>query len=155
MKKVIFAIAFLSLNMGLKAQYGALNDILDRLEERRGMHQEDLANVSIDGKKFYLIKEFDDHTERDFIVLKGNTATYVEVFDDKKTGESTSNVFSGDALRTRKNVVSIRCDKLEGKKISIPITKTLVLMKLSKILYLMDANSKDRWIDEDSLNKKR
>jgi hypothetical protein len=42
--------------------------------------------------KSCVFKDEADHTERDFIVIKGNNATYVEVFDDKATGESSSNV---------------------------------------------------------------
>ncbi|MFP7657789.1 hypothetical protein [Chryseobacterium proteolyticum] len=100
MKKIVFGILFFSA-LGLKAQYGTLNEILTRLEERKGINQH-LENVNIDDKKFVFIKDFDDHTERDFIIIKGNNATYVEVFDDKATGESSSNVFTGDIIRKKK-----------------------------------------------------
>lgn len=153
MKKIFLALIFIASISNLKAQYGSLNAILERLEETRGINQQ-LENVSIEDKKFYIVKDFEDYTERNFIVIKGDKSTYVEILDDKKTGESTSKVYSGDALRTRKNVISIRCDMLEGKKIPIPITKTLAMMKQKDILYLLDANSKDRWIDEASLRKK-
>lgn len=138
--------------MFLSAQYGTLNAILDRLEEKKGINQ-NLENITIDEKKFVLIKNFDDHTERYFIVIKGNNATYVEMFDDKASGETSTNVFSGDVVRSRKNIVSIRCNNLEGEKIAIPITKTLLLTKQKDILYLYDINSKDRWIDEVSVGK--
>ncbi|MEG2510328.1 MAG: hypothetical protein RSA74_12845, partial [Chryseobacterium sp.] len=94
-----------------------------------------------------------DHTERDFIIMKGNKATYVEVFDDKATGESYSNVFSGDIVRSRKNIISLRADLLENKKVPIPVTKTLLMTRLDDILYLIDVNNKDRWIDEASFSK--
>ena len=136
----------------VQAQYAVLNEILTRLEERKGINQ-NLKDVSIDDRKFILVKDFDDHTERNFIVIKGNKATYVEVFDDKATGESTSNVFSGDVVRSKKNIISVRCDLLEGKKIPIPITKTFLLTKLNKIIYLIDVNSRERWIDEKSFGK--
>ncbi|MCX8525429.1 hypothetical protein OF897_16055 [Chryseobacterium formosus] len=134
------------------AQYGTLNAILTKLEERKGINQ-NLSNVNIDDKKFVVIKDFQDHTERNFIVIKGKKATYVEVFDDKATGESTSNVFSGDIVRSRKNIISLRADMLENKKVPIPVTKTLLLTRLDDILYLIDINSKDRWIDETSFSK--
>lgn len=134
------------------AQYGTLNAILTKLEERKGINQ-NLSNVNIDDKKFVVIKDFQDHTERNFIVIKGKKATYVEVFDDKATGESTSNVFSGDIVRSRKNIISLRADMLENKKVPIPVTKTLLLTRLDDILYLIDINSKDRWIDEASFSK--
>lgn len=152
MYKGVF-IALLLLGIFTNAQYGSINAILERLEERRGLHQ-NLQNVNIDDIKFVLIKDFDDHTERNFIILKGKNATYVEMFDDKATGQSSSNVFSGDVIRSNKQIISLRADKLEGEKIPVPITKTLLLTQQKKILYLVDVNSKERWIEENAINKK-
>jgi hypothetical protein len=151
MRKFLIGILFFG-TLGVKAQYGSLNAILDRLEARRGINQ-NLEKVDIDNKKFIFIKDEADHTERDFIVIKGNNATYVEVFDDKATGESSSNVFTGDIVR-KKNIVSLRADVLEGKKIPMPVTKTLLLTQQDNILYLIDVNTRDRWIDEASYSKK-
>lgn len=150
----IFVVFLLMISMtALKAQYGSINAILDKLEARKGINQ-NLADVNIDDTKFMLIKEFDDHTERSFIIIKGKSATYVEMFDDKKTGETSSNVFSGDIIKTNHNIISLRADKLEGKKIPIAVTKTLLMTKQKEILYLVDVNSRDRWIEERALNKK-
>ncbi len=155
MKKIFFGILLLlTFQTFVNAQYAVLNEILNRLEERKGINQ-NLKDVSIDDKKFILVKDFEDHTERNFIVIKGNQATYVEVFDDKSSGESTSNVFSGDVVRSKNNIISLRCDLLEGKKIPIPVTKTFLLTKLNKILYLVDVNTRDRWIDESSFGKSK
>lgn len=151
MRKFLIGIFILG-TLGLKAQYGTLNEILNRLEQRKGINQH-LENVNIDNKKFVFIKDEADHTERDFIIIKGNNATYVEVFDDKATGESSSNVFTGDIVR-RKNIISLRADMLENKKVPMPVTKTLLLTKQDDILYLIDVNTKDRWIDEQSYPKK-
>ncbi|MDC8101420.1 MULTISPECIES: hypothetical protein [Chryseobacterium] len=151
MKKILIGTLFLG-TLGLKAQYGTLDAILTKLEERRGINQ-NLDNVNIENKKFVFIKDEADHTERDFIIIKGNNATYVEVFDDKATGESSSNVFTGDIIR-KKNIISLRADKLEDKKIPLPVTKTLMLTKQKDILYLIDVNTRDRWIDEESYSKK-
>ncbi|WP_370901170.1 hypothetical protein [Chryseobacterium gossypii] len=152
MRKLFIGISIFGATLGLKAQYGTLNEILTRLEERKGINQH-LENVNIDNKKFVFIKDAEDHTERDFIVITGNKVTYVEVFDDKATGESSSNVFTGDIVR-KKNIVSLRADMLENKKVPIPVTKTLLLTKQDDILYLIDINTKDRWIDEASYSKK-
>ncbi|KMQ58425.1 hypothetical protein ACM46_22240 [Chryseobacterium angstadtii] len=152
MRKILIGILFFG-TLGLKAQYGTLNEILNRLEERKGINQ-NLENVNIDNKKFVFIKDAEDHTERDFIIIKGNQATYVEVFDDKATGESSSNVFTGDIVR-KKNMVSLRADKLENKKVPLPVTKTLLLTRQKDILYLIDVNTRDRWIDEASYSKKK
>ncbi len=151
MRKLLIGI-FLLGTLGLKAQYRTLNEILNRLEQRKGINQH-LENVNIDNKKFVFIKDEADHTERDFIIIKGNNATYVEVFDDKATGESSSNVFTGDIIR-KKNIISLRADMLENKKIPMPVTKTLLLTQQDNILYLIDVNTRDRWIDEASYSKK-
>lgn len=151
MRKLLIGI-FLLGTLGLKAQYGTLNEILNRLEQRKGINQH-LENVNIDNKKFVFIKDEADHTERDFIIIKGNNATYVEVFDDKATGESSSNVFTGDIIR-KKNIISLRADMLENKKIPMPVTKTLLLTQQDNILYLIDVNTRDRWIDEASYSQK-
>lgn len=151
MRKLFIGILLLG-TLGLKAQYGTLNEILNRLEQRKGINQH-LENVNIDNKKFVFIKDEADHTERDFIIIKGNNATYVEVFDDKATGESSSNVFTGDIIR-KKNIISLRADMLENKKIPMPVTKTLLLTQQDNILYLIDVNTRDRWIDEASYSKK-
>ena len=153
MKKLIFAAFLCIFTSTVKAQYGTLNAILQRLEEKKGVNQ-NLDNVNIDDAKFILIKEFDDHTERNFIIIKGLKATYVEVFDDKQTGKSTSNVFTGDIIRSRKNIISLRADLLEGQKIGLPITKNLLMTKQKKILYLVDINTRERWIEESAINKK-
>ncbi|MGK6343753.1 hypothetical protein ACMGDK_16150 [Chryseobacterium sp. DT-3] len=152
MRKFFIGILFFG-TLGLNAQYGTLNEILNRLEERKGINQ-NLENVNIDNKKFVFIKDAEDHTERDFIVIKGKEATYVEVFDDKATGESSSNVFTGDIIR-KKNILSLRADKLENKKVPMPVTKTLLLTRQDNILYLIDVNTKDRWIDEASYSKNK
>jgi len=143
---------FLGTAFAAKAQYGSINSILTRLEERKGLNQ-NLETVNIDSKKFVFIKDEADHTERDFIVIKGNKATYVEVFDDKASGESSSNVFSGDIVRNKKNIISLRADMLENKKVPVPVAKTLLLTMQDNILYLIDINTRDRWIDEESFSK--
>lgn len=152
MKKILCAAVMLISAAVVQAQYASINTILDQLEARRGINQ-NLKYVNIDDTKFVLVKDFEDHTERSFIVLRDNLATYVEMFDDKKTGETSSNVFSGDIVRTQHNIISLRADKLEGQKIALPITKTLLMTKLKKTLYLVDVNTRERWIEESAINK--
>lgn len=153
MRKIFFTLFLLTLTLTVKAQYGTINAILTKLEERRGLNK-NLAEVSLEKAKFVFIKEFEDHTERNFISFNGKNATYVEVFDDKQTGQTTSNVFSGDVVRSNRNIISLRADRLEGKKIPMPLTKTFLLTQQKKILYLVDVNSKDRWIEEGAINSK-
>ncbi|WP_292008476.1 hypothetical protein [Chryseobacterium sp.] len=152
MKKIFIGILLLGSLVAKAQNFGTLNEILNRLEEKKGINQ-NLENVDVNNKKFILIKDFDDHTERNFIIIKGKDVTYVEIFDDKQTNESTSNVFTGDIIR-KKNIISLRADMLENKKVPLPVTKTLLLTKQKDILYLIDVNTKERWIDEESFNKK-
>lgn len=151
--KKLFICTLIFAGLACKAQnYSDIDRMLTQLEKRAGINQ-NLQNLSVDNKKFVLIKDFDDHTERSFIIIKGKNATYVDMFDDKATNESTSNVFSGDIIR-KKNILSLRADKLENKKIPIPVSKTLLLTKQNDILYLIDINTRERWIDEESYSKK-
>lgn len=149
MKKLLFFSLFLMLSVSVHAQYGSINAILDELEARRGFSKE-LRTENLDDRKFVVIKDFDDHTERHFIVIKGKEATYVEMFDDKANGKSSSNIFSGDYRRTKNNILSFRFDKLEGRKIAMPITKTMLMSKQKNVVYLVDVNTKERWIDENA-----
>ena len=153
MTKIFSFVLLIVGSMVMKAQYGSINAILDKLEARRGINQ-NLKDVNIDNTKFVLIKEFDDHTERSFIIIKGNLATYVEIFEEKKNGKTSSNFFWGDVVRKNHNILSLRADKLEGTKIAIPIAKTFLMTKQKEVLYLADINTKDRWIEEGAINKK-
>lgn len=151
--KLINSIVFIILFSGIcKAQYGSIDAILTTLENRKGINQK-LEKIDVDGKKFILIEDFADHTERSFVVINGKQLTYVEIFDDKADGKSVSNVFSGDVVQSKKNMVSIRANLLEGKEISIPITKTFYATKQDDIIYMIDINNKKRWIDETAINK--
>ncbi|AYO57191.1 hypothetical protein CO230_03040 [Chryseobacterium sp. 6424] len=152
MKKILLLL-LAGISYHAHAQYGTVNAVLERLEERHGINQ-NLADVNLDNAKFVLIKDFDGHTERNFLILRGKEATYVEMFDDKQNGQTTSNVFTGDAVRAQHNLLSLRADKLEGQKIALPLTKTLMLTRQKKTLYLIDINTRERWIEESALNKK-
>ena len=132
------------------AQVNAVNYSLDQLEQNKRINS-NLENESLDDKKFVLIKDFEDHTERHFIIIKGNNATFIEIFDDKTTGKSHSNVFSGDVLRTRHNMISLRFDTLEREKLTVPVVKSLLLKKQQTHMYLTDINTQERWMDENSL----
>lgn len=153
MKKFLFLAVFAVSAIGTKAQYGEVNERLNRLEEKKGINQ-NLKEIDISNKKFVLLQDFDDHTERMFITVNGNQATYAEVFDDKSSGQISSNVFTGDVLRTNNNMLSFRFDTLEGKKVSLPVVKNLLMTKQKSTLYLIDINTKERWIDEASVGNK-
>ena len=150
MKKNLLLLSFVLLFGITSAQLNVVNYSLDQLEQNKRVNS-NLENESLDNKKFVLIKDFEDHTERHFIIIKGNNATFIEIFDDKTTGKSHSNVFSGDVLRTRHNMISLRFDTLEREKLSVPVVKSMLLKKHQTHLYLTDINTQERWIDENSL----
>ncbi len=147
---VVMAVLF---TVSVQAQFATMNKILDRTAERRQANK-DLRKITLDGKKFLLIRDFPDHTERNFISVNGDQLTFVEVFDDKQTGQSSSNVFSGDVVRTRHNMISLRADKLEGERIGLPLTKTLQLVVRDKTLYLKDIHTGDYWTEESPAKQK-
>ena len=151
MKNLLFLLLAI-FGISAKAQYNAVNARLERLEAKE--RNVNLKDLDIINKKFVLIKDFDDHTERMFITVNGDQATFVEVFDDKATGETTSNIFSGDVVKTENNVLSFRFDMLEGKKVALPVAKNLLATKQKRVLYLVDVNTRERWIDESAINKK-
>lgn len=148
MKKIILLLLG-TYSLGIQAQnFGKINAMLDRLEERRGINQ-NLSDVSLEGKKFFSVTDFEDHTERQFIIFEpAGKISYIEIFDDKTNNQISSNVFSGTMLRSEAGVISIRANQLEGEKIPIPITKALQLNRIKNILYLIDVNNKTRWIEE-------
>lgn len=151
MKNLLFLLLAI-FGISVNAQYNAVNARLERLEAKE--RNVNLKDLDISNKKFVLIKDFDDHTERMFITVNGDQATFVEVFDDKATGETTSNIFTGDVVKTENNVLSFRFDMLEGKKVALPVAKNLLATKQKRVLYLVDVNTRERWIDESAINKK-
>ncbi len=153
MKKNLLLLSFVLLFGITSAQLNVVNYSLDQLEQNKRVNS-NLENESLDDKKFVLIKDFEDHTERHFIIIKGNNATFIEIFDDKTTGKSHSNVFSGDVLQTRHNMISLRFDTLEREKLSVPVVKSLLLKKQQTHIYLTDMNTQERWIDENSMRMK-
>lgn len=152
--KKIFSICLFFAFVGMNAQFAQINKILDELENRYGISEE-LKNENIDGLKFVQIKEFETYTERIIIEVKGKTATFVEIFDEKDTGESGTNVFTGDYIRTNKNMISFRFDKLEGKKTAVPKVLNLLLTRYNDTIYLLNYQTKERWIEHKKLETKK
>lgn len=153
MKKVIFLLALISSLSFYAQNYAALDKALDKLENRTKKGKE-AGDYDLRNKKFVLVEDFDDHSERHILQFNNdNSLMLIEVIDDKADDKSFSNIFSGDYVKKR-NAVSVRADKLEGKKISVPITHNLYVMNANNIWYLKDINSNKRWIENSSLNKK-
>ncbi len=115
----------------------------------------DASDYVINNKKFVLIEEFPDHSERHILEFGADDKiTLIELIDDKASGQTYSNIFSGDFIR-KKNAISIRANYLEGKQIVTPIVYSLYLMNANNMWYLKDINNSKRWIENNRLIKKK
>lgn len=155
MRKILLVGVLMLATISISAQsYQQLDDIISKIE-RRTKKNKNAEDFDILNKKFVLMEVFDDHDERHIVEFNpDNTVTLIELFDDKENGQTASNVFTGDYVR-KNNVVSVRADMLEGKKIGMPLTYTFYLMNAKQVWYLKDTNSNKRWIENTKLGKKK
>lgn len=154
MKKLFILTGIISASFFNAQSYSAINDLLQKIEAKHAK-MIDASGYTISNKKFVLIEDFDDHSERHILEFNAdNTLTLIELIDDKETGKSYSNIFTGDFVRKR-NAISVRADLLEGKKIVRPLVYNLYIMKANDIWYLTDINSKKRWIENNNIIKKK
>lgn len=135
-----------------KAQYAKINALLDKIEARQGINQ-DLSKISLEGKRFVMIEKNTEQSIRNFLTINGAVANYIRVSEDT-TGKTTSQIYTGDVVRTEDNILSFRFDRLENERIPLPVTKTLLLKSENNILYLSDVNTRERWIDETMLRRR-
>ena len=154
MKKTILFLTLLSSVYFYSKDFSGINKILEKIEEK-GKKMKDASNYELKGKKFVLVEDFEDHTERHVLEFNADgTLTLIELIDDKSNGQSFSNIFTGDYIR-KKNAISVRANFLEGKKIAMPLVYNLYIMNASNIWYLKDINSSKRWIENNNLIKKK
>lgn len=154
MKKAVFFLGILSSVTFYSQNFGAINEILEKIENK---HKKmiDASDYTINNKKFVLIEEFSDHSERHILEFgTDNKVTLIELIDDKASGQTYSNIFSGDFIRKR-NAISIRANYLEGKQIASPIIYSLYLMNANNMWYLKDINNSKRWIENNKLLKQK
>ena len=134
--------------------FGAINEILEKIENKY-KKMTDASDYTINNKKFVLLEEFSDHSERHILEFGADDKiTLIELIDDKATGQTYSNIFSGDFMRKR-NAISVRANYLEGKQIASPIIYNLYLMNANNMWYLKDINNSKRWIENNKLIKKK
>ena len=154
MKKTFLFLSLISSVYFYSQDYSGLNKILEKIEQK-GKKIKDASSYDIKGKKFVLVEDFEDHGERHILEFNADgTLTMIELIDDKASGKSFPNIFTGDYIRKR-NAISVRANFLEGKKIAMPISKNLYLMNASDIWYLKDINNSKRWIENNNLVKKK
>lgn len=153
MRKLLAAV-LLGIGTFMNAQgYLELNKLLHRLEQENKVNHNTEEHYDMEGKKFLYLKDFQDSTERWILEIKDGKSMLVELHDDKNTGKTTSKIYTGDIVRN-KHIVSIRADKMEVQPLGIPITYLYHLTYQGGIWYLIDANTGNRWIDTNDLNKK-
>ncbi len=154
MKRALFLLSILTSVTFYSQNFGAINEILEKIEKKH-KKMTDASDYSINNKKFVLIEEFSDHSERHILEFgTDNKVTLIELIDDKATGQTYSNIFSGDFIRKR-NAISVRANYLEGKQIASPIIYSLYLMNANSMWYLKDINNSKRWIENNKLIKKK
>ena len=154
MKKAILFLSLITSIFYYSQSFSTLDKILEKLEAKEKTLR-DASHYDMKDKKFIIIEDFNDHSERHILQFNAdNSILLTEVIDDKSTGKTSSNIFTGDYIR-KKNAVSIRADQLEGKKIPIPVTYNLYIMNANNIWYLKDINTNKRWIENNVLIKKQ
>lgn len=153
--KKLFALFLVGAVHWANAQgYVELNKLLHRLEQEQKINKETELHYDLRGKKFLFVKDFPEKTERKILEIgEENNIQLIDLEDNKSTNKTTSKIYTGDVLR-KDFVVSVRADKLEGQKIGIPLTYLYHLTFKAGIWYLIDANTGNRWIDTNDLNKK-
>lgn len=151
MKKYI--VLLLMLPLGARAQFSSLVGAIERLEQRHGILEAPIT-ADLSQRKFILIKENGEKIDRQTLVLSGETATLAQVTETKGSAELVSQVYQGDFIKTRKNVLSLRFSVLDGKTMPLPLTKTLMVSQQDDMLYLFDPISKERWLDAEALKNK-
>lgn len=152
--KKLFALLLVGAVHWANAQgYTELNKLLHRLEQEQKINRETELHYDLNGKKFLFLKDFPEKTERKILEINENEIRLIDLVDDKGTNKTASQIYTGDVMR-KDFVVSVRADKLEGQKLRMPLTYLYHLTFKGGIWYLIDANTGDRWIDTNDLNKK-
>jgi len=154
MKKSLLFLSLISSVYFHSQNFSAINDILDKIESKH-KKMKDSSGYILNNKKFVLVEDFEDHSERHILEFKDDSSvTLIELIDDKSSGKTYSNIFNGNFIRKR-NAIYIRANFLEGKQIATPLVYSLYLMNANDVWYLKDINTSKRWIENNNLTKKK
>jgi len=106
-----------------------------------------VLNVNLEGKTFVLIQNKGTLVYK-YVVsfLADNHANIVALNNDTSAPSTTTKPYSGDFDRTN-NYISVRADVLEGQKIGIPLTYNFMIQERDGILFLINMNNNEKWID--------
>lgn len=134
--------------------YTEFSKLLYRLEQENKINHDTESYYDLNGKRFIYSEEFDDRTERWVLEINDKESRLIGLVNDKQMGKINSQIYTGDVVR-RKHVVSLRFDKLEGYRLSIPLTYLHHITYQGGVWYLIDVNAGKRWVDINDLEKKR
>lgn len=151
MKKLIILFAILSFCFSLaqKNIYRNYNDINARLDELLIKREIDkrLLNINLEGKTFVLIQNKGTVVHKDIInFIKEKKINIIEYINDTSTEKKTTKLYSGDYIK-KNNYISIRADVYENQKIGIPLTYNFLIQEREGILFLININNNEKWID--------
>lgn len=152
MKKIILALSFVLLNFGMQAQNSVTyKKLVENLHADLGS-EKTYSDFQLEGKMFIALRDSADHSERLIIDFQpDNQIAYAEAIIDKKTGDIFTNTLTGDVMR-RGNALSVRADRLNGQRISRPKVFNFLLVSDQNIYFLMDINSREKWIETQYLD---
>lgn len=151
MKKIIlfFAIFSFAFSFSQKTNtrdYEDINARLDRLLREREVEKR-VLNVNLEGKTFVLIQNKGTLVYK-YVVsfLADKNINIIELINDTSAQSKTTKLYSGDFVRNN-NYISVRADVLEGQKIGIPLTYNFMIQERDGILFLININNNEKWID--------
>lgn len=151
--KNLITLLLIALSMqNLSAQrYAEINERLNKLGKER-VWDSGIIDANLQGKKFSIIKNEGSIVIQKILQIEDeNKFTLIEMKEDKKTDQKSSNIFFGDFLKNENNI-SVKADKLEGAKMAHPIVYNFILQRQSGVLYLHNINNNEKWRESTIIN---
>ena len=146
---VLFALSIQTLNA---QKYSEINDRLKNLGEKR-VWDSGIIDTPLEKKNFSIIKNEGSVIIQKILQIEdGNKITLIELKNDQKTDQKSSSILSGDFVKNENNI-SVKADKLEGKKISNPFVYFFILQRQSGVLYLHNINNNEKWRESEIVSQ--
>lgn len=151
MKKIICLLTIISFSL-FHAQekrtrnYNDINNRIEELLEKRELDRK-VINVNIEGKTFALLQNSETSVHKTIIhFLPQNKIDIIDFLDNSANKSNPSQYYNGDFIKND-NFISVRADILEGKKIGLPLTYNFVLQERDGVLYLLNLNTNEKWME--------
>lgn len=151
-KNVSLLLILISTGLFNAQSFAEVNDRINKLS-KKGNWESGIIEDNLTGKKFSLEKNDNILNSKKIIEFEpNNNITIIEMEEDKKNAKNISSIYSGDIMKNE-NVISVRADKLEGKKIAFPLVYNFILQKRNGILYLHNVNNGEKWEESVIVNQ--